>query len=147
MGSIVRPLNAALIHASLTLELNMACNAGMNDSTLIDRYGGAAKLAELLGFDKGGVQRVHNWRTRGIPPAVKLERLDLFGPDAVARLLAEVPEQAPAPVVPTAPADREPAERPTAAEPRREIVERSPERRERPDELGGRRQRGERREA
>ena len=37
------------------------------------------KVAELLGYDKhGGVQRVDNWRRRGIPPKVKLERPDLF---------------------------------------------------------------------
>lgn len=39
------------------------------------------KVAELLGYAKdGGVQRVQNWKTRGIPPAVKLERPDLFLP-------------------------------------------------------------------
>lgn len=54
------------------------CNLGMNDAQLIDDLGGATKVAELLGYDKGGVQRVHNWRTRGIPPKVKLERPDLF---------------------------------------------------------------------
>lgn len=51
----------------------------MDDQTLIDHLGGPAKLAELLGYDKaGGVQRVDNWRRRGIPPKVKLERPDLF---------------------------------------------------------------------
>ncbi len=52
----------------------------MNDADIIDALGGPAKLAELLGFDKtqGGVQRVHNWRARGIPSKVKLERPDLF---------------------------------------------------------------------
>jgi hypothetical protein len=49
------------------------------DAQLIESLGGAAKLAELLGYDKdGGVQRVHNWTTRGIPAKVKLERPDLF---------------------------------------------------------------------
>lgn len=39
-------------------------------------------MAELLGFDKdGGVQRVHNWLTRGIPPAIKVSRPDLFMPE------------------------------------------------------------------
>ena len=52
------------------------------DAALIDVLGGPAKLAELLGYDKqqGGVQRVHNWRARGIPAKVKLERPDLFSP-------------------------------------------------------------------
>ncbi len=50
-----------------------------NDKRLIESLGGPAKVAELLGYEKhGGVQRVHNWMTRGIPPRVKLERPDLF---------------------------------------------------------------------
>lgn len=50
-----------------------------NDKKLIEDLGGPAKVAELLGYDKhGGVQRVQNWITRGIPPKVKLERPDLF---------------------------------------------------------------------
>lgn len=42
--------------------------------------GGPTKVAELLDLDitAGGVQRVQNWMTRGIPPKVKLERPDLF---------------------------------------------------------------------
>lgn len=50
------------------------------DRELIDRLGGPAKVAELLGFDKtkGGVQRVHNWKERGIPPAIKLAHPDIF---------------------------------------------------------------------
>lgn len=47
---------------------------------MIDLMGGPAKLAAELGFDplKGGVQRVHNWRTRGIPAAVRLEHRETF---------------------------------------------------------------------
>ncbi|GLC92344.1 hypothetical protein Tamer19_17520 [Cupriavidus sp. TA19] len=49
------------------------------DRELIDRLGGPAKVAELLGFDKkGGAQRVHNWKERGIPPAIKLAYPDVF---------------------------------------------------------------------
>jgi hypothetical protein len=55
-----------------------------DDSKIIDDLGGAAKVAELLGYDKhGGVQRVQNWKTRGIPPKVRLERPDLFGTPGV----------------------------------------------------------------
>lgn len=51
----------------------------MNDAELIESLGGPARVAELLHLDKdGGVQRVHNWKTRGIPAKVKLERPDLF---------------------------------------------------------------------
>jgi hypothetical protein len=50
-----------------------------NDKQLIESLGGPAKVAGLLGYDKqGGVQRVHNWMTRGIPPKVKLEHPELF---------------------------------------------------------------------
>ena len=50
------------------------------DAERIASLGGPAKVAELLGYDKadGGVQRVHNWVTRGIPSRVKLDRPDLF---------------------------------------------------------------------
>ncbi|MGC4396018.1 hypothetical protein [Hydrogenophaga sp. T2] len=52
----------------------------ISDAELIKSLGGPTKLAELLGYDKasGGVQRVQNWTTRGIPAAVKLQRPDLF---------------------------------------------------------------------
>lgn len=59
----------------------------MDDATLIDRLGGPTKLAAALGYPvKGGPQRVANWASRGIPPAVKFSRLDLFGPEAVRAL-------------------------------------------------------------
>jgi hypothetical protein len=49
------------------------------DRELIERLGGPAKVAELLGFDKkGGIQRVHNWKERGIPAAVKLAHAEIF---------------------------------------------------------------------
>ena len=51
------------------------------DWPLVVELGGPVKVAELLGYSKdGGVQRVQNWKARGIPPAVKLERPDLFLP-------------------------------------------------------------------
>lgn len=51
----------------------------MTDSDLIERLGGPTRLAERLGYGKaGGVQRVQNWKARGIPARVKLERPDLF---------------------------------------------------------------------
>lgn len=50
------------------------------DAQIIDDLGGPAKVAELLGLSaKSGTQRVHNWKTRGIPPAIRLDHLDLFG--------------------------------------------------------------------
>ena len=58
----------------------MVFNDAMNDAALIQELGGPARVAELLGYDKakGGIQRVQNWLTRGIPSKVKLERPDLF---------------------------------------------------------------------
>lgn len=50
-----------------------------SDKEIIEGLGGAAKVAELLGLEKhGGVQRVHNWTVRGIPPKVKLEYPHIF---------------------------------------------------------------------
>lgn len=52
-----------------------------SDWALITALGGPAKVADLLGYARdGGAQRVHNWKARGIPSAVKLERPDLFLP-------------------------------------------------------------------
>jgi len=50
------------------------------DAELIQELGGPTKLAEILGYDKqsGGVQRVQNWITRGIPAQVKVDHPDLF---------------------------------------------------------------------
>ena len=51
----------------------------MTDAELIDHYGGPARLAEKLGWKESrAVQRIHNWRSRGIPAVIKLERPDLF---------------------------------------------------------------------
>ena len=57
------------------------------DRALIKSLGGPAKLAILLGYEKnaGGVQRVHNWLSRGIPAAVKLQRADVFLADRYGR--------------------------------------------------------------
>ena len=54
------------------------------DAELIARLGGPAEVCRLLGLSpgNGGVQRVQNWKKRGIPDAVRLRRLDLFGPIA-----------------------------------------------------------------
>jgi hypothetical protein len=46
---------------------------------VIDRLGGSAKVAELLGYEKhGGVQRVQNWKERGIPASVLLDHPTIF---------------------------------------------------------------------
>jgi hypothetical protein len=52
------------------------------DAELINQLGGPAEVCRLLGFDpgNGGVQRVQNWKSRGIPEVIRLRRTDVFGP-------------------------------------------------------------------
>ncbi|MGH8032718.1 MAG: hypothetical protein ACREO8_10230 [Luteimonas sp.] len=51
------------------------------DAALIDRLGGPAELARKLGFDSRiGIQRVQNWKRRGIPEILRFKRTDVFGP-------------------------------------------------------------------
>lgn len=51
------------------------------DAALIDRLGGPTNVARSLGYDlPRGVQRVQNWKYRGIPPYTRLARQDVFGP-------------------------------------------------------------------
>jgi hypothetical protein len=70
-----------LLNAPFDNAINVVFNHGtMSDKHQIEELGGPTRVAELLGYDKarGGVQRVQNWITRGIPAKVKLERPDLF---------------------------------------------------------------------
>jgi len=79
IAGIVSQLNKSLLHKVIDASLNMVCNPGMNDTDLISHYGGPAKLARLLGYpEQGGVQRIQNWTTRGIPPAVKVQFPEIF---------------------------------------------------------------------
>jgi hypothetical protein len=57
----------------------MVFNSLVSDSDLIERLGGSSALAKRLGYPlAGGVQRVQNWKRRGIPPRVKIEWPELF---------------------------------------------------------------------
>lgn len=47
----------------------------MTDKELIEKHGGTKSFAELIGVS---VQRVANWKRRGIPAKVKLENLAVF---------------------------------------------------------------------
>ena len=52
------------------------------DRALITKLGGPAKVAELLHWEKyGGVQRVQNWMSRGIPASVKVQFPAIFMPE------------------------------------------------------------------
>ena len=46
-----------------------------SDKDLIDGLGGSTKLAARLGYS---VQRVENWKKRGIPAQVRLDHPDVF---------------------------------------------------------------------
>lgn len=59
----------------------------MKVNELIKLLGGAAQVSRDLGFNpKSGVQRVHNWNERGIPPKVLLDHKAYF--DKAQRKLA-----------------------------------------------------------
>lgn len=45
------------------------------DKERIESLGGSAKLAHMLGYT---VQRVQNWKDRGIPAKVKLDHPEIF---------------------------------------------------------------------
>lgn len=49
-------------------------------SKLIEAVGGDAAFARLIGIagDPGFIQRVNNWKRRGLPPAVMLEHQDVI---------------------------------------------------------------------
>ena len=52
---------------------------GMTDAELIDSHGGSTKLAQKMGLTgKWSIQRVQNWKRRGIPAAIKLKYPALF---------------------------------------------------------------------
>jgi len=48
------------------------------DKKLIEELGGPKKVADLLGYADGGIQRVQNWLTRGIPAKVKVDHPEIF---------------------------------------------------------------------
>lgn len=124
---------------------------------LADRHGAQTELANKVGCPP---QLMWQWAhgRRPVPvaraPSIELAterqvmRWDLR-PDDWHLLWPELIGQEGAPAVPQpaapTPTPRTPSEAPTASEPRRTIVERGDERRERPGELGGRRA-GQRRE-
>lgn len=51
----------------------------MTDAQLIEVLGGPAAVAKLLRLSSiHGVQRVHNWKKRGIPAKVRLDHSKVF---------------------------------------------------------------------
>jgi hypothetical protein len=86
-----RPSKQNVVKRGVAFFINMVFNTNTMrkrpdieaDQQIIARLGGPSKLAELLGYDKtsGGVQRIQNWKKRGIPAEVKLQWPELFLPD------------------------------------------------------------------
>jgi hypothetical protein len=66
--------------------INMMFNAPMNASknedacALIDRLGGPVEISRRTGFS---VQRINNWKVRGIPASVRVQRPDVFWPELI----------------------------------------------------------------
>jgi hypothetical protein len=60
----------------------------MDDKELINRLGGSAKLAARLGYS---VQRVENWKKRGIPPQERLNHPDVFPLPHIQRAITTPP--------------------------------------------------------
>ncbi|MDE1179468.1 hypothetical protein [Paraburkholderia sp.] len=108
MAAIFAQVNGMLLHAAFVKSvdggLNIVCNVLTMikhtdlhpDSQLIEELGGATKLAERLGYQaRGGIQRIQNWKTRGIPAEVKLEHPELFLTDLIDRARATDDTQPP----------------------------------------------------
>jgi len=72
-------LNRMLLHIEFE-KLNFSFSiVFMTDAELIMYYGGPARLAAKLNWtERHAVQRVSNWRRRGIPAAIKLKYPELF---------------------------------------------------------------------
>lgn len=68
-------------------------NSIENDARRIAELGGPAAVAKRISEESGcpvSVQRVHNWQSRGVPPAVKLRHPQLFLPGMVAADVSQV---------------------------------------------------------
>lgn len=52
------------------------------DWALIVEIGGPTEVSRRLGWDNdtGAVQRIQNWKYRGIPALLRYQREDVFGP-------------------------------------------------------------------
>ena len=65
----------------MVFNISMKHIAHHPDADLIDRNGGVAAVAKETGYS---LQRVSNWRARGIPAEAKIAFPALFLPDLVA---------------------------------------------------------------
>ncbi len=61
------------------MKKNLTSKSNVADAQIICSLGGSTVVAKQLGYD---VQRVQNWKTRGIPPREKLKHPELFLPQS-----------------------------------------------------------------
>lgn len=90
-GNVAKGADDALKLIALESEICGPKQVVPNDTELINSLGGPTKVAEMLHLKKeGGVQRVQNWLTRGIPSKVKLDFPAIFLRDGLPPISAEV---------------------------------------------------------
>jgi hypothetical protein len=84
MLAIIGGTKQDVLHSVLTFLINMVFNSRIenkqvrsmhSDSELIEALGGTTKVAARLGYS---VQRVQNWKERGIPAQVRLDHPGVF---------------------------------------------------------------------
>jgi hypothetical protein len=64
------------------MEATQTDPKALADWALVLELGGPSRVAEMLGYT---VQRIQNWKARGIPADEKLKRPDLFLPQFKAK--------------------------------------------------------------
>jgi hypothetical protein len=70
--------------------ISLTMNKTLKHSEIIDALGGPAQISRDLGFNpESGIQRVHNWRIRGIPPKVLLDHKEYFDRAKLSKSQAE----------------------------------------------------------
>lgn len=76
-----------VVTRGVDITINTMCNTGMEkkphrDWKLIAALGGPARVAQCLGWqdEAGVIQRIQNWKYRGIPELLRYQRQDVFGP-------------------------------------------------------------------
>lgn len=81
-----------MLNVAIDGNLNVVFNLGMDIQkgqvarTLIERHGGSSALARLTGYS---VQRINNWKGRGIPSEAMVRFPNLFWPAQAANGVSE----------------------------------------------------------
>lgn len=74
----------------------MVCNVAMDSKQIIDNLGGSARLAARLtaAGETSSVQRVDNWKRRGIPEVILLRHARIFRKAQATQPNASQPKEA-----------------------------------------------------